>query len=528
VSTRLDALLAEQQRAALGRSLFEEWAREQPGCPRRPAELVHDVSLNDDYVGLFATRCEGRRATWRSVPSSAQVRLPARPIPATVDPWAADDRKLREATDHVEICSACNGAGKGSCPTCAGAGKLVCAECGGARKMYGYAANGAHRLLNCTRCRGKGDVDCGHCRRGIATCERCAGERRLQRWLEVERWTRYDTAECPAALAQRFGWSGVSANAEVERHGVVALDVECPRAIVSSDAPRLPSQWLDLAPRPRDGERVVQQRVRLVRVPKLVVRYNVGHAEGHAEFSGLALRPPSPARDAPFAVRATRLRQLGVLLALTFLVAAALIFGRGPFYWNATSVAALATVAAALTCVWGGAAEATGRTHYTKHWLGAAAGALLVAVGFLWLGRPTREHAARALASRDFAAAERELSALDGDGDGALFADLHLARVAGASDVQTARRELELIPRNLPQYARAVAAYLPLVQRAARDETVRARTMASARERLDARLAAERLWMEWEAASNRSGTPELMELRTSMARDVALLEGGSR
>lgn len=459
MATRLDALFDEQQRTAIGRRLFEEWARKRPGCPRGAAELVDSVSLSDDYVGLYATLWHGRRAVWKSIPSSGKVDPAPPPLSAIGDAWSIDERTVRQQSDHVAVCDACGGAGKLSCATCHSNGNVICPGCHGARKMYGYAANGSRRLLNCRSCRGKGEVDCANCRRGIATCARCGGERRLQRWIEIERWQRTDVGEHPSETARLLGWTGVAARADVEHHGIVVTDVDRARAIVASDVPALPPQWLQLFPRAREGERVVQQRLRVVRIPKLIVSYTVGRTRADAEFTGLALRPPPRTATDAFATRASNLRNLGVLLACVFLVAALFTLARGTFFWSAPSATSLGATFGALAMTWLAAAEATGRRQHTGRWLGAVLAMLFAALVFGWVALPSRDHVAEMISAGELDAAHRELKALGTTNNETLWADLRLARIAQAVDVEVARNELAAIPNHLPQHTAAVAQF---------------------------------------------------------------------
>ncbi|HVE73303.1 MAG TPA: hypothetical protein VNI54_18185 [Thermoanaerobaculia bacterium] len=484
--------------------------------------------MTDDYIGLFVTQWQGRRAVWKSVPSSGQVRPQSRSLSMQVDAWAIDELEIRRQSDHVAVCSACNGEGKVSCATCGANGKVLCMECNGARKMYGYASNGARRLLNCTRCRGKGEVDCATCRRGIAVCATCNGERRVQRWIEVERWSRADAGAHPAALARHYGLTGLSANRAIEPVGAVIKEIERPHGIEAADAPGVPRQWLEILPRPQPGERVVQQKLRVVRIPRLTVSYTLGRARGEVEFSGLNLRPPAPGTSDIFAARRSTLRNLAGLLVLIFITAAIFVVARGPFYWSLPSALALATILITFVCIWFAVANATGARRHVVGWSAGAFAALLLAALFTWIGRPTEEHAAQAIAAGSLDAAAQELAALGAGEDDPIWADLHLARITQTSDLGAIRRELARIPRHLPQHAAAVRTYLPRVRDAAVREAERARALTTARERLNARLAAERLWMEWELASGRSGTPELIAVRTEMAHDLTILEKEQR
>ncbi|HUR81627.1 MAG TPA: hypothetical protein VM733_12735 [Thermoanaerobaculia bacterium] len=499
------------------RRAFEHWARSRPGCTRRPADAIENIAFADEYVALISTHFEGRRAAWRVTPTSARARPPAPNLAAKSDPWIVDEHLLRQQSDHVDICDGCGGEGKSACAACNGYGKIVCGACRGERKVYGYAANGARRLLNCQHCRGKGEIDCAHCRRGIAVCARCGGERRVQRWLEIERWSRSDVREHPPAIARRLRWTGTVSNSDVERDGILATDVERARAIAHADAPTLPRQWLDLLPAAHEGERVERQRLRIVRIPRVIVTYTVGRTRADAEFAGRALHPPPPEAYDAFRARATHLRGLALLLAIVFVIATVITFARGFFYWSSWSVIAMAALFTALVSAWLAAA-------YARRWLyGALAGLLLSGI-FTWVALPSPAHAARSIAAGNLDAAQRELEALGEKDHQPLWADLHLARIRGLTDPAAAQHELEAISKDLPQYEAALARYLALAYARAAEATSRANALTTARERLDARIAAERAWMDWELASGRTNTPELIALRTAMTADVAALE----
>jgi hypothetical protein len=157
------------ERDSDAREAFVQWASLQAAAPRGVVSLIERVEPADDHVGLLSTEVEGRRVVWKLVPIDGRTR--------------AETTSLRGIR---------------------GGGKTICDTCGGQRKMYGYASNGARRLLNCVACRGKGDVDCPHCRRGLATCATCAGEGHVQRWIEIERWRRSIAGAHPDAFDRKL------------------------------------------------------------------------------------------------------------------------------------------------------------------------------------------------------------------------------------------------------------------------------------------------------------------------------------
>lgn len=590
---------------SLARVAFERWAAAQRGAPRDVSPLFDSVETSDTFVGLLHTQWHGRRVVWKTVPYAGTVRVQAAPVDAArIDPWAVpDEATLRQQSDHVTTCDACGGSGKTSCSSCDGSGKLRCPVCNGQRKMYGYAANGSRRLLNCQNCRGKGDVDCQDCRRGIAVCSLCRGDRRLQRWLELESWTRPATATHPAALARQFGWDGATPAEALAREAVIVTDVARSDALGATVAGTTAAPWLaQLAERPQPGERVTYQRLRIARIPRTTVSYHLGEEHDRVVFAGLRLQPEAGAVT-PFSRRAERFDRLRLLLIAAGVMAALFSFGRGTFYWNLLSVAAVTAFAVALATLYTAIAYAVRR----KPWLLAAGALAALAIVLTMAGLPRRSHALAEIASGHLDAAERELSALGGE-EADAWAELRLARLAATSDVTEARALFDAIPAQLAQRERAAAllderllkaiegngdlfaarsaTMLPLLSVPARRSangarlaeevygslvrsrlkernwpeaadallqarafglpeasiapfrdtmhdaaigaTSSARAMRDTRDRLAAELEAERLWMAWENASGVWGTPPLMSLRTSMARDIAVLEARER
>jgi hypothetical protein len=447
------------------RAAFARWAADQAGAPRDGQSLVQSVEPSYEYAGFLTTDIEGRRVAWKSVPfpGKARVTLPTIAV-NEIDPWSFDAATLRERSDHIAVCGSCSGAGKGECDTCGGTGNVICGACRGQRKMYGYAANGSRRLLNCTSCKGKGQVDCAHCRRGIAPCRGCAGEGRLQQWIEPERWQRSVANQYPHALAQRFGWDGNAPNDVIGRDTDLLADLQQPRRLTEADLGNVPAQWLrQLAPTLAAGERVIRQRLRVARVNAFHVRYTLGSDEDLVTLTGRRLLAPPATTETAFARRASRLRSLRTLLLTVFAVIVVLSVARGPFYWSVPTALSILGFGAALAAVYGAASEATLHTTSTRRWVLGSIAAFVIAIVMLLVAMPRVEHIPRLLVQGKLAAAERELIALGDDAGAGAWADLRLAQTRGSQDVDEARKLAEKIPGRLPQHAEAARALDALI-----------------------------------------------------------------
>jgi hypothetical protein len=556
-------ITADEERAA--RSVFAAWASLHTGAPRDPAALIDQVDVSHEHIGILSTDIHGRRVVWKAVPASGRVTFPTVAI-ETVDPWSEDATSLRLRSDHIAMCDECGGEKKIRCAFCDGTGKVLCATCDGQRKMYGYAANGSRRLLNCTTCRGKGELDCPQCRRGIATCGTCAGEGRLQRWIELEWWRRSATKVHPEALARRFGWSEDVSNDAIARDAELVCNIDEPHRLTPADLGSIPSRWVDvLHPPLQPGERVTRQRLRIARAPFTTVRYHLGDDEDNAVFTGRRLFAPSTGTASAFARRASNLHSLAWLLFIVGIVVTLLSLGRGLFYASVDTFLSLAAVTGMLFTAYRAAVTWTAERRRTSPWLMASAVCLLCAIGFAVAARPRLAHAERLIAANQLDAAELELQALGDDAAATAWADLRLARIRRATDPAAAHKLLAAIPRNLPQYAEAAPlVYLPLARSAIErsDWEAAAKTIVEARaagidpaaldalavlihnagtaaveaakresdpdRRLQMRIVAEATLVAWERASGHWGTHPLITLRTAMARDVATLEKAAR
>lgn len=520
-----------QSSEADARDAFVHWAALQPNAPRDSGALIQRIDRADDYTGLLITEIAGRRVVWRSTPCASKARLTMSAITLeSIDPWNVEATALRVRSDHVAICDPCGGAAKVSCPACGGGGKTICTSCNGKRKEYGYAANGSYRLLNCTMCRGKGDVDCAHCRRGVAACPSCAGEGRVQRWIELETWRRTHSSAHPAAIARQFGWDEESTAAEIARDGEVVTDIDKPQGLTSSDLGNVPSQWLtQLAPSLKPGERIGHQHLRIVRIPMYAMQYRLGNDEDCITFAGRCFVAAPATRNA-FTRRASTLRSLRWLLFIIFFVITVLTFGRGSFYWTRWTLASAVAYAAAFLAIYGAAVDWTALARRTAFWLVAAAICGGAAIALAYASLPSESHARNLIVAGDYAGAERELQILGSDAGAETWTALRMARIGESVQQQrwdeAANAILDARRNGVP--AQKVQPLTDVLRDAAMNAIADAERESDAGRRLSMRRDAERLLVSWERTTDNWGTPPLIALRTSMARDLAIIEKGQR
>jgi hypothetical protein len=599
----------DDRQAAL--DAFAQWASAQPRAPRDAGSLAGDVAASHDYVGLLSTEIEGRSLAWKSVPAGARVRVTVADVTIeTLDLWNLDVRTLRERSDHVTICPVCSGERKIRCASCRGLGTTTCASCWGTGRRSSLTSRGRLRFLNCPACRGRGSFDCRYCRHGLANCHGCQGEGRLQRWLELTSWHRTAATVQTPAMGRQLGWDGDPADDLVTHDAQLNADISLPQALHPSDLGTISPRWLDLLqPELKEGERVRRQRLRIADVATHTVQYRLGGDEDRARFAGRHLAPPAADEPSAFTRRGARLRAVSWLSIVAYAVLATVMLGRGPFYRSLPTLLILVALAGAFGALYGAIAEWTGRRQQTRRWLTAVAICLLLTAALTFAGLPRLAHAGSLIAAGQLDDAEEELSAFGGDAGPATWADLYLARIGQASDLETARAVLAKIPPTLPQHAAAVTAVDGLIlrtatdalrthqpgqaldalkllsdearghpervaaakailiplgremldrkdSRGAADALEQARRLGAgaaelepltdglhtaaraalalandedqAEKRLQLRLAAEMILLSWERAVGESGTPELLNLRSKMANDVAILERGRR
>lgn len=456
---------------AVGARAFAAWA-EPYDPPSNAAELIESTVLSEEHVALLQTDWHGRRAVWATVPyaGSARAGVAARD-PSNVDAWDEDETALRRTTEHIALCDTCGGKGKTECAECGGSGHDTCRTCNGASKEYGYASNGSRRLLNCPTCRGKGRTDCIACRRGIAPCRICSGEKRLQKWIAIEKSSRTETAEVPPALAAHFGWTGASNMTDLEAEGRVVLSVEKPWRLRQQDLGSLHESWLQqLTARtasPAASERVARQHLRVVSIPRLRVTYRVGSETDVIEAVGMRLRISEASRHGLLPGRASNLRLLRRFLVAAAAIALIVYFSRGVFYWSASSAAAAACFSIMLIALYGFAKDRMTSRRHVPRWFGAMLLFAAATAGLVWNASPRTSRAAQAIRNGSLDAAERELKALGDASTPSLWADLHLARIRATNSYETALAEAAKITAGLSQAAIAHALADQLIVKAA-------------------------------------------------------------
>jgi hypothetical protein len=449
----------------LGTAAFENWAGGLAFVPRPARQFITGVSADFENLALLTTEIEGRRAHWKETPYHGTARVHIQPMSAvTVELWSHDERSLREASDYVAVCDTCQGSGSYRCGQCSGSGSFICRNCGGTGKAYSHASNGSYRLMNCKICLKRGRVSCPHCHNGIATCATCGGGRRLQRWLELEKWHRVEGAAHPPATASALGWPNVPDDETVRMDSFPLGQAQAPRALAGRDLGNIPVESLQLVasaqPAPSGEERIIAQRLRVVAVPRLRIEYAAGRHRGAVDLYGRRLVAGPAGGLSYFARRSQFLRRTAIVLLSVFSSAALIYFARSPFYRNALGVLTFALLGGALGAAFKCLIEVTGAGRGVSRWATAAVATVLAAGLCGFLARPTIRGAETSIAAGDLGDAEVELRALSDDmrlpETREAWANLRVARLKAASDLHSALAEVRQIPEELPQHARAV------------------------------------------------------------------------
>lgn len=432
-----DWIASAAKSEAAARTVFAAWFGQQPGAPKDTGALVRDVRVTHRQLLRQETQIAGRRLSWRRAPSQGRA-TPVPEIVATFDPWSPPP-DLEAASRHTVNCSTC----ATDCSACGGEGRHVCVECGGDGKQASTAREG--KLINCKRCRGRGDLDCPSCVRRSGGCAPCAGSGKVDQWLAVDTWVRAAYTVSDDAFASVFPWTvesedawrmpvGLDADvvAEVRRDEPIRRD-QLPAQVHEADRDELHRR---LRPKLMADERIVGQTVQVVDLPSLSVSWGTGRlSEVPVEFLGRRLLGPPGIRARGFERRAEHLKRvllvgsgLSVLVGLTYAL-------RGPWYQtgHAWGVFCSALAVALLVYVW--RREATLGSRTAKRWLLPALVPLAGIVVFAVLGAPDLDHARASLKAGRLDEAQKELEALGSEADVELVVQLSAA--GGTSVIST-------------------------------------------------------------------------------------------
>jgi hypothetical protein len=252
---------------------FNAWVRQLPKGPRNATDTVRALNLRTQLVGRLVSKCVGRRVVWCSEPALGCTKPVKTPIlPASVDPWTVDATRLRAGSRHVALCGECAAEGTLNCSDCGASGRLHCADCDGGGKVYGHTSAGHQRLLNCRTCRGRGHTKCPTCVRGRVRCRHCVGNKKVDRWLEVEESVRADIqVEPDGEVTRAFVWGkdgGAAPDEQVASDAQLVAAISANGVLSETDlGGRVPADWLAqhwaaIKPRLQPGERVRSQHWR--------------------------------------------------------------------------------------------------------------------------------------------------------------------------------------------------------------------------------------------------------------------------
>lgn len=463
----------ERARSA-AREVFSAWLRQMPRAPRNGADLVSGVEVRKRLVGRLVTGLEGRRFAWKTIPVAGRHVVGGPPLdPASLDPWNPQP-DLAMASRHVAVCTTCQGRGRLPCEPCAGSGRTTCLTCSGSGKYEGTTAAGSPRLLNCGDCRGRGDIRCNGCIRGLVTCQTCGSARKVERWLEVDQSSRQDAQVEPRVLVERaFAWGQGDALAQADQIGLDAriLDrVGKDQPIALADLPStVPEDWRlenwpNLATKIEPGERVTSQTFTLLEVPSTEVAYSVLREHRFVAFEGLRMLAPPPWSEESFARRAAILGRVKLGLAGLPVAALAPYIARGAYFMSGRAtpwVGGLSAAAAvAASCVYAAIWNATIGRRAAAKWAMVAIAPLAAAALLATLAEPSRARARAYLDAGQLVRASIELEALGSaarHGLAPLWADLHLKEALAAESCIVARRYADEIPVGMAQNVAATA-----------------------------------------------------------------------
>ena len=449
---------------------FAAWARQLPMPPENPSDLVRSFELRAQYIGRLATKIVERKVVPRETPHRGALPVTGPRLALhTVDPWAYSPEELRSASLHVAACVHCTGAGNVPCRTCNGTMSAKCSGCNGAGKAYGYASNGSRRLMNCKQCGAKGELKCTACSEGEVACRTCRGSGRIEHWLE---FTETDRSVLQVALDSKelraFQWSAAGPQvspAEIAADAkplgeVTALGVLTEEK-AAEIAPRawLQTNWQELQPALRPGERIQGQTLWLFEIPSVRLSYAIADAPPTAiSFEGRRMLAPPTSVDRQFEERAQKIRLARrALLVLGIGIPFAYLF-RGFYFWNGWVGALTVCVAGAAVAGERFVREATLGRDGARRWAATVAATAILACGLAVGAEPSLRAAERHLSAGRLDAAREELTALgepDKKSHAEAWAALHLAHALSSSDIGTVAQNTAHIPERFQQRASA-------------------------------------------------------------------------
>jgi hypothetical protein len=164
------------------RKAATSWAKGVFGAPRDFGRLVTSVQDRDEVIDRIFSLIVRRDVFEQRAPWTDGYAYSGNVDPRTVDPFAITLEALRSASQRLDICVGCSGAGQTACGQCSGTARARCGFCGGSGttlKQYKKSS----RLINCKVCRGGGTLVCTACAQGRVTCASCQGRRKQVAWL---------------------------------------------------------------------------------------------------------------------------------------------------------------------------------------------------------------------------------------------------------------------------------------------------------------------------------------------------------
>jgi hypothetical protein len=459
--------------------VFSAWVAMMPKAPKDPREIITGLQIRHRLIGRLTTHVEGRRVALRCVPYTGRQKVgDPRVDPAGIDPWNPPT-DLREASRYLAPCKACGAKGRADCPVCDGSGRMTCSQCGGAGQYRGIAANGAERLLNCRRCRGRGDVACGACVRGRIDCHVCEKAKRVECWLDIDMVNRQDVqVEPDGAITRAFRWGqdGVAAaDTEIQRDAAIVYSVRYNRQITYAEAAQgVPGAWLDqhgaaIQPKLQAGERVQAQALLFLSVPSVEVAYAVGTEQTSVELHGLRLLCPPAISERLLHERSRSLNRAGIALATVPALATLVYTFRGAYFHTGLMAGIVVATAFCAALMYAAIWNATLGRRSARAWVGASIAPALLAVGLAIAAEPSEAAARRLISDGRLTDARLELGELGATSTSRkqLWADLLLRETKAELGLDKAKQRLARIPVGTPQAAEAVRHVDELLTKAA-------------------------------------------------------------